>query len=50
MAWAFSTVTSLTFRYLFLSVTVYMTALHTTIALDGNGNDIYLLSNAMFSL
>ncbi|GAB9464949.1 Sulfatase-like protein [Globisporangium polare] len=50
MAWFFGALSSLTFRYLFLSVTVYMTALQTTIAFDGNGNDIYLLSNAMFSL
>lgn len=50
MTWVFSVLSSLTFRYLFLSLTVYMTALQTTIAFDGNGNDIYLLSNAMFSL
>lgn len=50
MAWVFSAFTSLNFRYVFLSVTVYVSALQATIALDGNGNDIYLMSNAMFSL
>ncbi|GLE09246.1 hypothetical protein PINS_up020849 [Pythium insidiosum] len=29
---------------------VYVAALHSSIALDGNGNDIYLMSNAMYSL
>ncbi|TMW54950.1 hypothetical protein Poli38472_014721 [Pythium oligandrum] len=39
-----------TFRTVFLALMVFVSALHSTIALDGDGNDIYLLSNAMFSL
>ncbi|KAF1319539.1 Sulfatase-like protein, partial [Globisporangium splendens] len=50
MAWVFNAFTSLNFRYVFLTITVYVSALQATIALDGDGNDIYLMSNAMFSL
>ncbi|KAJ0392069.1 hypothetical protein P43SY_011396 [Pythium insidiosum] len=42
--------TSAIVRTFLVGLMVYVAALHSSIALDGNGNDIYLMSNAMYSL